>query len=64
MPSLYKYIKFHRLNGYVIFAAVLAVHGTAVWRGYAGFKAEDQVGSKRMQVQKPIVASALILYWY
>ncbi|GLC56212.1 hypothetical protein PLESTB_001080300 [Pleodorina starrii] len=40
VPSLYKYIKFHRLNGYLIFAAVLAAHGTAVWRGYAGFKTD------------------------
>ncbi|GIL68052.1 hypothetical protein Vafri_21357, partial [Volvox africanus] len=41
VPSLYKYIKFHRLNGYLIFAAVLAAHGTAVWRGYAGFKTDE-----------------------
>ncbi|KAG2423134.1 hypothetical protein HXX76_015519 [Chlamydomonas incerta] len=40
VPSLYKYIKFHRLSGYVLFLALLGAHGTAVWRGYAGFKAE------------------------
>ncbi|KXZ45658.1 hypothetical protein GPECTOR_52g57 [Gonium pectorale] len=41
VPSLYKYIKFHRLNGYILFCAVLATHATAVWRGYAGFKTNE-----------------------
>lgn len=43
VPSLYKYIKFNHFNSYVIFAAVLAVHGAAVWRSWAGFKTQDQV---------------------
>lgn len=51
VPSLYKYIKFNHFNSYVIFAAVLAVHGAAVWRSWAGFKTQDQVGTKGIRVQ-------------
>ena len=29
-----------QLNGYILFLALLGAHGTAVWRGYAGFKTE------------------------
>ncbi|PNH08992.1 hypothetical protein TSOC_004401 [Tetrabaena socialis] len=43
VPGLYKYIRFHRLGGYLIYTAVLATHATAVWRGYAGFRAPEQV---------------------
>ncbi|KAG2490067.1 hypothetical protein HYH03_011532 [Edaphochlamys debaryana] len=41
VPGMYKYIKFHRLNGYLLFLALLGAHGTAVWRGYAGFQPSE-----------------------
>ena len=37
-PKLFKYIKFHRLNGYAVYLAMTATHGSAVIFGYAGFK--------------------------
>ncbi|GFR46551.1 hypothetical protein Agub_g8145 [Astrephomene gubernaculifera] len=52
LPSLSKYLRFHRLNGYLIYSALLAAHGTAVWRGYAGFAvktAADSGSSGRIQ---------------
>ena len=33
IPSLYKYIKYHRINGIIIYALVLGAQGTAIWRG-------------------------------
>lgn len=34
VPSLYKYIKYHRINGILVYALVLGAQGTAIWRGY------------------------------